>query len=140
MTNIKSREYNIEVPGIPVELQSQAEKDIGWLLDGIALVADKQGMQFLLERVVSPTALRNYVNQLLNERSGFEGYVAARRNAQAIGKTLWTRSDQGEFGFAVIIDANQIGPVGTQQSTLSDYGAPRTYPRTPRSAPPWEAK
>ena len=41
---------------------------------------------------------------------GLTGYVAARRNAHAIGKTLWTRSDQGSLGFVVIIDAVQIGP------------------------------
>lgn len=112
MTNIKKREYNIEVPGVPAELQSQAKKDIGKLLDGIALAADKQGMQFLLERVCVTDCFEDYVNMLLNERSGLKGYVAARRNAHTIGKTLWTRSDQGDFGFAVIIDANQIGPWG----------------------------
>ena len=37
-------------------------------------------------------------------------YVAARRNAHAIAKTLWVRSDQGDLGFVVIIDAGQIGP------------------------------
>ncbi len=112
MTNIKMREYNIEVPGVPAELQSQAKKDIGRLLDGIALAADKQGKQFLLERVCVTDCFEDYVNLLLNERSGLEGYVAARRNAHAIGKTLWTRSKQGVFGFAVIVDANQIGPWG----------------------------
>ena len=34
----------------------------------------------------------------------------SRKNAHAIGKTLWMRSEQGDIGFTVIIDAKQIGP------------------------------
>ena len=109
MNNI-SRDYNIEVPGIPPELQSIAKEDIGRLLDAITRVADKQGMQFLLDRVCITDRFEDEVNRLLNERSGLTGYVAARRNAHAIGKTIWTRSQQGALGFVVIIDAGQIGP------------------------------
>ena len=108
--NSMSREYDIEVPGIPPELQSTAKEDICRLLDAIMRVADKQGVQFLLDRVRITDRFEDDVNRLLNERSGLTGYVAARRNAHAIGKTLWTRSEQGDLSFVVIIDASQIGP------------------------------
>ena len=109
MSNI-GRDHIIEVPGIPPELQSTAKEDISRVLAAIATVADKQGMQFLLDKVRITDRFEEDVNLLLNERSGLTGYVAARRNAHAIGKTLWTRSDQGDLGFVVIIDARQIGP------------------------------
>ena len=111
MTNIR-REHIVEVPGIPTVLRSSAKKDIGKLLDAIAKVADKLGTKFLLEKVRVTDSLDDDVNQLLNERSGLTGYVATRRYAHAIGKTLRTRSEQGTLGFAVIIDAKQIGPWG----------------------------
>jgi len=109
MNNL-GREYTIEVPGIPPGLQATAKEDIGRLLDAITRVADKQGMQFLLDRVRVTDRFEDDVNQLLSERSGFTGYVAARRNAHAIAKTLWIRSKQGDLGFVVIVDASQIGP------------------------------
>ncbi len=104
------REYIIEVPGLPPELQSTAKEDIGRLLDAIKRVADKQGMQFLLDKVPFTDRFEDDVNRLLNERSGLAGYVAARRNAHAIAKTLWARTQQGDLGFVVIVDASQIGP------------------------------
>ena len=104
------RDYIIEVPGIPPELQSTAREDIGRLLAMISTFADKQGMQFLLDRVRVTDRFEDDINFLLKERSGFTGYVAARRNAHAIAKTLWTRSERGAPGFVVIIDARQIGP------------------------------
>ena len=109
MNNI-SPGYNIEVPGLPPELQPTAKEDIGRLLDIVKGVADKQGMQFLLDGVCITDQFEDDVNRLLNERSGLTGYVAARRYAHAIGKTLWTRSKQGGLRFVVIIDARQIGP------------------------------
>ena len=109
MNNI-SRDYNIEVPGLPPELQSTAKEDIGRLLDAITRVAGKQGTRFLLDKVRITDRFEDDVNRLLNERSGLTGYVAARRNAHAIAKTLWARSKQGDLGFVVIIDASQIGP------------------------------
>lgn len=109
MNNV-GREFTIEVPGIPPELQATAKEDIGSLLDAITRIADKQGMQFLLDRVRVTDRFEDDVNELLSERSGFTGYVAARRNAHAIAKTLWSRSEQGDLGFAVIVDASQIGP------------------------------
>lgn len=107
--NKVSRGYKIEVPGLPPELQSIPREDIGRLLDAIAIVAGKRGMRFLLDRVRITDQFEDNVNQLLSERSGLTGYVAARRNAHAIGKTLWTRSKQGELGFVVVIDARRIG-------------------------------
>ena len=109
MSNI-GREHIIEVPGLPAGLQSTAKEDIGRLLDAIARVADKQGKQFLLDKVRVSDRFEDDVNRLLDERSGLNGYVAARRNAHAIAKTIWTRSPQGGIGFVVIIDASQIGP------------------------------
>ena len=111
MTNI-AREYTIEVPGIPAELQSFAKDDIGILLDAIAAVADAQGLQFLLNKIRVTDCFEDDVNRLLSRRSGFTGYVAARNNAHAIAKTLWIRSQQGALSFAVLIDAKEIGSWG----------------------------
>lgn len=109
MSNI-GRDYVIEVPGLPVELQATAKEDIGRLLDAIAGVADRQEKLFLLDRVRLSDRFEDDVNQLLDDRSGLKGYVAARRNAHAIGKTIWTRSQQGSIRFVVIVDTSQIGP------------------------------
>ena len=109
MNNI-SRDYNIEVLGLPPELQSTAKEDIGRLLDAITRVDGNQGMHFLLDKVRITDQFEDDVNRLLNECSGLTGYVAARRNAHAIAKTLWARSEQGDLGFVVIVDASQIGP------------------------------
>ena len=111
MTNI-ARESTIEVPGVPVGLQSLAKEDIGILLNAISTIADVQGIQFLLNKIRVTDCFEDDVNRLFNERSGLTGYVAARNNAHAIGKTLWIRSQQGDLSFAVIIDAKQIGSWG----------------------------
>ena len=111
MTNI-ARESTIEVPGVPVGLQSLAKEDIGILLNAVSTIADAQGIQFLLNKIRVTDCFEDDVNRLLNERSGLTGYVAARNNAHAIGKTLWIRSQQGDLSFAVIIDAKQIGSWG----------------------------
>ncbi len=107
MTNI-AREHTIEVPGVPVGLQSLAKADIGILINAIAAIADARGIQFRLNKIRVTDCFEDDVNRLLNERSGRTGYVAARNNAQAIGKTLWIRSQQGDLSFVVIIDAKQI--------------------------------
>ena len=111
MTNIE-REHTIEVPGVPSGLQRRAKEDIGILLNGIAAIADARGMNFLLNKIRVTDCFEDDVNRLLNKRSGRGGYVAVRNNAHAIGKTLWIRSQQGDLGFAVIIDAKQIGSWG----------------------------
>ena len=107
--NSIGRKRNIEVPGLPPDLRPTAKEDIGRLVDAIMRVADKQGMKFLLDKVRVTDRFENDVNRLLNERSGLTGYVAARRNAHAIAKTLWVHSEQGDIGFVVIVDASQIG-------------------------------
>ena len=114
--NELEREHIIEVQGLPAEMQSNAKKDIGKLIGIVTMVADKQGSQFLLDKVCITDCLEDEVNRMLNERSGLTGYVAARRNAHAIGKTLWTRSQQGVLGFVAIVDARQIGPWGLNNS------------------------
>ena len=82
------------------------------LVKAVAGAAKAQGIPFLLDRVRVTDCFEDDVNRLVDERSGHAAYVAARRNAHAIGKTLWTRSQQGELSFAVIIDAKQIGSWG----------------------------
>ena len=114
--NDPERQHIIEVPGLPAKIQSTAKKDIGRLIDIVSMVADKEGSQFLLDKVCITDCLEDEVNRILNERSGLTGYVAARRNAHAIGKTLWTRSQQGVLGFVAIVDAKQIGPWGLNNS------------------------
>ena len=104
------REYAIELPGVPSDLQSRAERDIELLAGCIAAVAKRMGSPFMLKLVRVTDRFQDDVNQFLERRSGHAGYVATRSNVRAIGKTLWTRSKHGDLGFAVIIDANQMGP------------------------------
>ena len=114
MTNIE-REYTIEVPGVPSELQSRMKDDIKVLLKVIAAVADAWGTKFLLNSIRVTNCLEDDVNQLLSKRSGSVGYVAARNNVHVIGKTLWVRSEQGDIRFTVVIDAKQIGAWGIKE-------------------------
>ena len=72
MSNI-GREHIIEVPGLPAELQATAKEDIGRLLDAIAGVADRQGKQFLLDRVCLSDRFEEDVNRFLDDRSGLKG-------------------------------------------------------------------
>ncbi len=82
MSNI-GREHIIEVPGLPAGLQSTAKEDIGRLLDAIARVADKQGKQFLLDKVRVSDRFEDDVNRLLDERSGLSNYLKmARRHCR----------------------------------------------------------
>ena len=107
---MSTREYAVEVTGVPLELRSLAEEDIRKLASGIAEAADELGIPFLLQRVRLTERFEDDVNQLLQERSGISGYVAARNNAHAVAKTIWTRSPDGDFGFSVVIDVNEMGP------------------------------
>ena len=112
MSNPEESNYLVELPGIPEELQSLAEADIRQLSNAVAAAADEMGIQFLLKRIRLTSCFEHDVNELLQERSGLTGYLATRRDVQAIGKTIWTRSHQGTVGFTVMVDANQIGPWG----------------------------
>ena len=102
-------EHIIEVPGVRSELQSRAKEDIGLLVDAMAVAANAQGLKFLLSKIRVTDHFEHDVNGLPGEHSGLAGHAAARQHAQAIGKTLWTRSQQGELGFVVLIDAKLIG-------------------------------
>ena len=57
------------------------------------------------EMSTQPSHLQEDVNQLERENSGFGGYVASRNNLHGIGRTCVKRSENGEIGFAVIVDA-----------------------------------
>ena len=106
---LSSHTYFVEVPGIDIAEQSTAEADIRRLTDIVAGAADEKGVPFLLQRIRLTGHFENEANQLLQERSGIDGYKAERDNAHAIAKTLWTRSAQGDFGFTVLINANVLG-------------------------------
>ena len=107
---MSSRTYAVEMPGVPIELRPVAEEEIKSLADVIEAVANKRGTPFLLQRIRLTERFQEDVNQLLLERSGSTGYSSERKNVHAVGKTLWTRSPQGDIGFSVIIDANVLGP------------------------------
>ena len=82
------------------------------LAAALAQVAEQLDRPFMLERVLVTNQFQDDVNLLLQKRSGLTGYVAARSNVHAVGKTIWTRSQHGGIGFAVVIDANSIGSWG----------------------------
>jgi hypothetical protein len=105
----KQRQLIIEVPGLPVDVQPIAQEDIKRLVSALRRVGDELGNPFLLERVLISGQFEQDVNGLLKERSGFSGYHAVRKNVHAVGKTFWVRSDQGDLGFVVVIDANHLG-------------------------------
>ena len=106
---LSSNTYFVEVPGIDIAEQSTAEADIRRLTDSVAGVADEKGVPFLLQRIRLTGHFENEVNQLLQERSGIDGYKADRDNVHAVAKTLWIRSAQGDLGFSVLINAKVIG-------------------------------
>ena len=99
----------IDVPGIPAELRSCAEKEIRKLAEAIASKAEGSGSQFLLRRVLVTTTYEDDVNRIRAERLDNAKYIAVRSSVHAIGTTLWTRSQQGDIGFVVVVDATQIG-------------------------------
>ena len=98
--NMSKQEYAVEVPGVPPELRSIAQADVRKLVHSMAGAADKLGIPFLLQRVRFTDRFEEDVNHLLQEQSGITGYVAGRNNAQAVAKTIWTRSREGDFGFS----------------------------------------
>ena len=100
----------IEASGIEVDLQCSAKRDIKMLVGPIAASAEENGIPFLLKMVVLTVCFQDKVNELLQARAGPRGYVATRQNAQAVARTLWFRSTEGDLGHAIIIDANRIGP------------------------------
>ena len=67
-------------------------------------------LPYMLKVVRVTNSFQDDVNQLLQERVGPTGYVAARDNAHAIGRTSWFRSPNGDIGFEIAIDANKVNP------------------------------
>ena len=106
------RQPIIEVPGLPVDVQQTALEDIRRLVNALRSVGDELGNTFLLDRVLVSSQFEEDVNHLLQERSELTGYSAVRKNVHAVGKTFWIRSDQGDLGFVVVIDANHLGTWG----------------------------
>ena len=99
------RTFCIELPGLHEDLRSAAENDIEKLVDFISPIAERLDLPFLLRLVRVTDHLQVDVNRLEKENSGFGGYVARRNELHGIGRTCVKRSENGELGFAVIVDA-----------------------------------
>lgn len=102
--------YSVELPGIPFESRSAAERDIRMLADAVAAATEKRGLPFLLKLVRVTNSFQEDVNFFLKERAGPSGYIAARANAHALARTLWIRTHEEELGFAVVINADAVNP------------------------------
>ena len=109
---MKEDQLSIELSGIPANLRGLAESDIRKLALGLGSVAEREETPFRLRLVRVTDSFQEDINRFFNERSGHAGYVATRKSAQTIGKTLWIRSQRGDLGFAVLLDSNQIGQWG----------------------------
>ena len=109
LDNVGTGRYQVELPGVSPALRHVAERDIRLLADSMAAAAETCGMPFMLKRFRITSSFQDDVNQFLKGRSGLVGYVATRDYVQAIAKTLWFRSEDGDLGIAVFIDADQIG-------------------------------
>ena len=109
MTNTSRHEFVIDAPGLPVKLQPRAEADIRKLVEAIASKAERSGSRFLLERLLVTSSYEEEVNRIRRGRLDVAKYVAVRSSVHAIGSTLWTRLQQGDIKFAVVVDATQIG-------------------------------
>ena len=101
--------YEIEVPGLATELQPIAKQDIRKLIEPIKAIALKRGLPFLLGKIRITDCFEDDVNDVLEKQFGVAAYSAKKTHVQAIGKTLWIRSSQGQITFTVLIDANQLG-------------------------------
>ena len=75
----------------------------------MSATADQLNLPHLLRLIRITSHFQEDINQLQMERFGLSGYVAVRSNVHAIAKTCLMRSENGELGFAVVIDAEQIG-------------------------------
>ena len=102
--------YSVDLPGIPSESRSVAERDIRTLADAVAAATEKRGLPFLLKLVRVTSSFQEDVNFFLKERAGPSGYIAARANAHAIARTLWIRAAEGDLGFAVVVNADAVNP------------------------------
>ena len=100
--------FRIELPGIPESLRSTAERDVRQLVDFVLPIAERLDLPFLLRLVRITSHYQRDVNRLLKENWGYDRYVAVRKGVHAIGRTFPMRSDNGEIGFAVLVDAKSI--------------------------------
>ena len=103
------QEYVVELPNVPIELRSPVEEEIRKLAVGVEAAADRLGVPFLLQRIRLTDRFHDDVSHLLCDRQSCAGYVAHRETVQAVGKTIWERSPEGDIGFSVVINTNAIG-------------------------------
>ena len=109
MDALNNTAFRVEVPGLPPDVASVAEEDIRTLANAIVVSAKELRVPFMLELVRITRQFEEDVIQLFQQKYGFSFYSATRSDVQALGKTLWVRSADGEIKFVVIIDANLIG-------------------------------
>ncbi len=109
MTEIAQHNDSIDVSGIPAEHLSSAKGEISKLIDLAAIVAQKEGKDFLLHSICLTDRFEDEVNLLLQARWDVAPYCARRSHTQAIAKTCWVRNDVGQIRFAVVIDALSVG-------------------------------
>lgn len=109
MSNTSTDWPTVELSGLPLDVRSEAEKEIKILARAMLGVANHMGKPYPLERVLVTAQFERDVNNLLEERAGSSGYyVASRSNVQAIGKTVWVRTQTGAIGFVIAIDAKSM--------------------------------
>ena len=101
--------FSVEAPGLPPNVASVAEEDIRTLANAIIVSTKELRVPFRLELVRITRQFEEDVNRLFQQKHGLSFYSATRSDVQALGKTLWIRSADGQIKFVVIIDANLIG-------------------------------
>ena len=103
-------ELTIELPGVPVEIQSRVEEQIRFIVGRMARVLEQKIFPSMPTLILVSDSFQDDVNRYLRERAGPSGYVAQRESVHAIARTLWTRSDEGMLRFVIVIDANHGNP------------------------------
>lgn len=104
-------EFSVNVSGIGEEYRDTAERDIRLLASIAAGVADKSGLPFLLHEIRLTAQLQEDSNEMYRQRRDETGeYAALRDDVLAYGKTIWSRSADGELAFVVLIDSSIVRP------------------------------
>ena len=111
---MNENEYVLEVPGVPVELQSSVEQGIRNLTDAVRRVADKLDAPFRLQRIHVTDHFQQFINDTFRELSDSPEYVARREEVLAIGKTFPSRLDGRNLGFTIVIDAKHTNELNLQ--------------------------
>ncbi len=111
MSDIANENYAIEIPKSHKQSRRRAEDSVQKLIGCVAVVGEKMNSPFLLESVRITDHFQEVVNRIIAERTHPTRYSAVRDNVHVIGKTLWIRTGRGDLGFAVVVDANLVGPV-----------------------------